>query len=189
VRAADRRSRKRSHNRAAPGEPSGRRSHASPDPHPALARSSDADPGPPSSACAHARSGLSRAGAGASDHRRGARFAHRSSARLRRLATLATRPLRVSGKRWPRRSHVAWTGRPDRAVMAIAGPHERAGRRTRKSRQRAGTEDCDHAAVVCRCRTRVGPCGRYRSVGSRGSRYSEIRCAAGGSMFASTATT
>jgi hypothetical protein len=31
--------------------------------------------------------------------------------------------------------------------------------------------------------------GRYRSVGSRGLRYSEICCAAGGSMFASTATT
>jgi hypothetical protein len=34
---------------------------------------------------------------------------------------------------------------------------------------------------------RKGP-RRYPS-GSRGSRYSEIRCAAGGSMFASTATT
>jgi hypothetical protein len=35
----------------------------------------------------------------------------------------------------------------------------------------------------------LGPPGRYRSVGSRGSRYSEMRCAAGGSRFAKTATT
>jgi hypothetical protein len=31
--------------------------------------------------------------------------------------------------------------------------------------------------------------GRYHSAGSQGSKYSEIRCAAGGSMFASTAIT
>jgi hypothetical protein len=57
-----------------------------------------------------------------------------------------------------------------------------------RARRSAGPRPSE-AGEGLRGRTSTAQAGGYPSAGSRGSRYCEIRCAAGGSRFASTAIT